>query len=48
MKKYRKFWSSIPQASDIKVINPNGTVDYIQVDGKKDAAKAIRDGRRKP
>lgn len=43
--KTRRFWSSIPQASDIKITHADGTVTYQQVKNKADAAKVIRKGK---
>jgi len=47
MNRYKRFWSSIPKASDIKVTKANGQIEFIRVTNKKHAAKTIRDGRKK-
>ena len=41
-----RFWTSIPKASDIKIIKADGTVTYQKVDSKASAAKVIRKGKK--
>lgn len=45
-KNFKRFWGSIPTASDIIVTKKDGSKAVIKVNGKGDAAKAIRSGKK--
>jgi len=45
-KHFKRFWGSIPAASDIIVTKQDGSKAVIRVNGKGDAAKTIRSGKK--